>query len=466
MKKNGNYYSLSTKVAISFSLLSSFIFSVSILALYFTLEYYIYHNNTNFLNNEINIIENIFKQHPDDASALKQEIIWEPGLSGSHYMARIFKSNGEVFLETPGMKKIMPAANINELLTQNHSLLRAPLKANHKYYRMMVKRLAINDKEEKFIVIQVAADITHEYHLLQFYKNYLLIMLAVGIILSSLLSYWMAQWLLKPLRQFIDKITTQSIDTLDKQIIIHPNSDEMHRLLTEFNGMLERIHREYQKIQRFSSDVAHELRTPLNNLLLIAEDYLATTSHQENSREIFHSIIDESNRLSKIIDQLLFITQADAMKVTLKKTTFPASEEIKKLIEYFGILAETNHIQLNVAGEATLVADRTLFSQALSNLLSNAIKYSPSGSVIEITIHSTKTGVHITVCDSGVGISATQLPYIFDRFYRVDESRNTSTGGYGLGLSIVKSIMDIHDGEIRVESELGKGSRFTLLFYY
>src|SRR3989344_91943 len=255
MKKNCNYYSLSTKVAISFSLLSSFIFSVSILALYFTLEYYIYHNNTNFLNNEINIIENIFKQHPDDASALKQEIIWEPGLSGSHYMARIFKSNGEVFLETPGMKKIMPAANINELLTQNHSLLRAPLKANHKYYRMMVKRLAINDKEEKFIVIQVAADITHEYHLLQFYKNYLLIMLAVGIILSSLLSYWMAQWLLKPLRQFIDKITTQSIDTLDKQIIIHPNSDEMHRLLTEFNGMLERIHREYQKIQRFSSDV-------------------------------------------------------------------------------------------------------------------------------------------------------------------------------------------------------------------
>lgn len=472
MNRQNKYYSLSTKICLSFVLLSILIFSVTTISLYFILKYYIYQSSSSFLENEVSLVTNIIQKHPHDTNALRQEIIWEPKINDNKFMIRIIDHQGNVLIQTKDIEQIIPnqylVANKKVLLAFDKTLM---VKSIHgkRYYRLLYE--SINNPSAKKTnsptPIMVAVDVSREYRVLNHYKNYLILIFVFGVLISWLLAYFVSRWLVKPVRKLADKITDMSIENMDEKVTFYAGSKEVNILIQEFNDMLERISKSYQQIRNFTSDVAHELRTPINNMMLACEDYFSTKKNQEtNPDDIIELTIDECKHVAKIIEQLLFIVKADAMKVELLKTNINIFEEIKKLTDYFSVLASKYKIQFQINGNKDIYAsvDKMLFLRAISNLITNAIKYTNPGGRIKLNFFRQNNDICIEVQDTGIGIAENDIEFIFDRFYRADQSRNKQTGGYGLGLSIVKSIMDLHNGQVTVASQLNVGTVFTLQF--
>jgi len=235
-------------------------------------------------------------------------------------------------------------------------------------------------------------------------------------------------------------------------------------LSNKFNTMLDRLQISFNRVEQFSSDISHELRNPLNNLIGSTELVLSKTSCVNEYQTVLESNMEEYQHLKKLIDRLLFLAKSDSGAVVVSKTEINVADEISKIVEYYQDLVDEKNITLSIEGSSVSInADPILFKQVINNLLLNAIKYSKSGgSIIFGFEKSSNNTLCIKVKDSGIGIDEQHLPYIFERFYRVDGSRAAMTGGVGLGLAICKSIIELHDGQINVDSQLGKGSTFTI----
>jgi two-component system heavy metal sensor histidine kinase CusS len=182
-------------------------------------------------------------------------------------------------------------------------------------------------------------------------------------------------------------------------------------------------------------------------------------------RQVLESSLEECGRLSRIIDSLLFVARAENTEVRIQASWFDATHEIQAVLDFYEALSSEQGVKLEARGQAPLYGDMVLFRRALSNLLGNALRHTPQGGTVLVTIEN-EAGqwVEVRVKDNGSGIPAEHLPRIFDRFYRVDPARSRHPEGTGLGLAIVKSIMELHGGSITVESEVGKGTTFTLRF--
>lgn len=259
----------------------------------------------------------------------------------------------------------------------------------------------------------------------------------------------------------MEKITAQS---LDKRIELNEWPKELRNLADRFNGMLDRIQLSFMQLSRFSSDIAHELRTPIHNLGSMAEIALLKDKSSHEYRQIMESSLHEYRHLSKLIENLLFIARSDHGEIRLKKVLTEAWKEIASICDYYQALADEKQIMLSCIGNAKIEVEPTLFKRAISNLISNALRYTPSNGKIIIDIQSMQESAQITIHDTGAGISQEHLTNIFDRFYRVDPSRAVHSGGMGLGLSIVKSIIDLHHGSIKIDSSINIGTSVYLKF--
>jgi two-component system heavy metal sensor histidine kinase CusS len=235
---------------------------------------------------------------------------------------------------------------------------------------------------------------------------------------------------------------------------------ELRALAAEFDRMQERLRQSFARLAQFSDDLAHELRTPVSNLMGAAEVAIAQPRSGDEYRETLASMLEETQGMRRMIDELLFLARAEQPERWLARTTLDARSEASAVIEFYAALADEKRIALTLEGAGEVYADRTLLRRALSNLLANALQYTPPGGNVRIVIDGSSIAVH----DDGPGIEARHLPHIFDRFYRVDEARTRNLEGTGLGLAIVKSIVALHGGEAEVKSEPGHGSVFTLRF--
>jgi two-component system, OmpR family, heavy metal sensor histidine kinase CusS len=218
-------------------------------------------------------------------------------------------------------------------------------------------------------------------------------------------------------------------------------------------------------LSRFSADLAHELRTPVNNLRGEAGVALSQARTPEEYRRTLESSMEEYARLGRLIDNMLFLARADSPTPGITRMACDAQQAIEVVREYYEALAEDQGITVRCDGQGMVVADPVLFRQAVSNLLSNSLNYTPTGGCVLIRARQLEgQGLEVVVSDTGCGIAAEHLPRIFDRFYRVNPARAKHPNGSGLGLAIVKSIIKLHDGKVDVQSEVGKGTRFTLTF--
>jgi two-component system heavy metal sensor histidine kinase CusS len=226
--------------------------------------------------------------------------------------------------------------------------------------------------------------------------------------------------------------------------------------------MLERLEDSFTRLSQFSADLAHELRTPIANMLGEAQVTLTRTRSPEEYREVIESSVAECERLSGIVDNLLFLARAESADRQIHPTLFDGGPAIEKIAAYYETIAEDRHVTIRCTGEGEISADAVLFSRAVSNLVDNALRFTPDGGGISISIAERDAHSEISVSDTGCGISAEHLPRVFDRFYRADSSR--SSEGVGLGLALVKSIVDLHRGSARLDSEVNRGTTVILTF--
>lgn len=240
--------------------------------------------------------------------------------------------------------------------------------------------------------------------------------------------------------------------------------DELEALSTALNRMIARIEHSFRHVNRFSADASHELRTPLTVLRGELEAIAQRPNLPLDVRETIGSALEETERLSKIVESLLAISRLDAGEALMTRERFDLTELVTDTADQMRLLAEDKQIALKCAatGRVEVEGDQGRVKQVVVNLVDNAIKYTGEGGTVEINVGVVNGSAVLEVTDSGVGIPSEAISHVFERFYRVDKARSRQMGGAGLGLSIVKSICAAHQGRVSVESSEGKGSRFTV----
>jgi two-component system heavy metal sensor histidine kinase CusS len=226
--------------------------------------------------------------------------------------------------------------------------------------------------------------------------------------------------------------------------------------------MLKRLEDSFARLSQFSADLAHELRTPIGNILGEAQVALTRDRAPGEYREVIASTIAECERLSGIVDNLLFVARVDAAREPIAWKQFDARAAVEKIAAFYQTIAEDRHVAINCSGEGEIHADPVLFQRAVSNLVDNALRFTPEGGTIQISIAGKDAQSEVTVSDNGCGIAPEHLPRVFDRFYRADSSR--SSDGAGLGLALVRSIVELHGGSAAIESKIGQGTTVKLTF--
>lgn len=286
----------------------------------------------------------------------------------------------------------------------------------------------------------------------------LLLVLALG-------PWLIARMALAPLRRFRSLAASIGERSLDQRISEGDLPADLADLAREFNAMLARIDKGYRRLQEFSADLAHELRTPIATLMgrhQVALSQQRTTAHL---REVLEGDIEELERLSRVIGDMLFIAQAEHGRSELKLEAVDLEAEAARVADYLSVVAEERAVTVQVQGRAQTRAERLLVQRAITNLVSNAIRHARPRSTVEVRIASDRDGTGLQVMNVGEAIPPEHLDRIFDRFYRVDASRTRMSGGTGLGLAIVRSIMEAHGGTVAASSDAAAGRTvFTLHF--
>ena len=278
--------------------------------------------------------------------------------------------------------------------------------------------------------------------------------------------YWLMRRSLEPVDEITERAEGITSSNLSERLPIIRTGDELERLSTALNRMIERLDDAFQHINRFSADASHELRTPLTILQLELEGIVHDDPLNESFERHIGSALEETHRMSRIVESLLAISRLDAGEVKLDKLHLNLSELVARTAGEMKVLAQDKSIALSISVEegVYLEGDRTHLQQVVLNLVDNAIKYTQEGGAIHVRLYVKDWRTIIEVSDNGAGIPSHALPHVFERFYRADKARSRASGGAGLGLSIVKAICTAHRAAIFVTSEEGKGSSFSVEF--
>lgn len=298
--------------------------------------------------------------------------------------------------------------------------------------------------------------------------RFAVILLPLTVILTVLIGYRLIRRTLLPVRQMTETVQEiQKDGDLSRRIGVSQETgkDEFYQLAGTFDGMLESLEQAFRRERQFTSDVSHELRTPVSVILAQCEASLNRTDlSEEQSKEIL-LIRKKAGEMSQMISQLLLLSRADQGRQQLNKEEINISELTEIIVEEQKMLAQRRKIEVHTEIEPDITGylDESFYIRMLDNLISNAVSYGKEGGNIKVTLHQIPSGVRGTVEDDGIGISRDDQVHIWERFYRVDASRTGKEDGShsGLGLSMAKWIAQAHGGNVRVESELGKGSCFT-----
>jgi two-component system heavy metal sensor histidine kinase CusS len=241
---------------------------------------------------------------------------------------------------------------------------------------------------------------------------------------------------------------------------------ELLALADTFNAMLDRLEQSFARLSRFSADIAHELRTPIHNLRVGVEVALGQSRSPEAYRDVLHSNLEECGRLGRLIDNLLFLARSENPQTQIAREPLDVGRELAAVCEFSEAAAQEAgvHLAVAVSGSLQLDANRALFQRALGNLVANAIAHTPPGGSITLAAEVDEVATRVTVADTGHGIPAEHLPHVFDRFYRVDQARSSASGNVGLGLAIVRSIVELHGGTVSLTSTVGKGTQIHMSF--
>jgi heavy metal sensor kinase len=298
--------------------------------------------------------------------------------------------------------------------------------------------------------------------------NHLFLQLALGLPLAIFIvaigGYILVRRALTPVEQVTRAAERITQHNLSERLPVAHTGDELERLALSLNRMIARLDDAFQNSKRFVADASHELRTPLTILHGELESFAADTRLDSELRERAASLLEEVVHLSKIVGQLFTLSRLDAGEGQTEWTHFDLAEIAKTTAEQMSLLAEDKKISIacNIKQPVPVEGDRVRLKQIVVNLLDNAIKYTPQNGAIQLSVNAVNGHAILEVADNGIGIPAEALPHIFERFYRVDQTRSADSESAGLGLSIVKSICTAHGAEVEVQSTVRDGSCFRV----
>jgi heavy metal sensor kinase len=352
---------------------------------------------------------------------------------------------GEV---TPGLAGLPPEGRLENVGARAGSL------------RFLSQNL---DVDGRTYTVQVAAPLRDLQQGLHDALWLLIPMFPIALLLASACGYWVSRRALAPVDRITQTARTVTAESLAQRLEVPPTGDELARLSETLNDMIGRLESSFCKISQFTADASHELRTPLAIVRTTAEVALRAPTKDEH-REALERIVAEVGRTSQLLDNLLVIAKADAGS-EVRKTRVDAAAVARDAAAEIAVLARMKQIDFVIGmpdAPIYVTADPQALHRLLLILLDNAVKYTTTAGRVQLTLEQREADVWIRVRDTGIGIPADDQPLIFDRFYRVDRARSRSHGGAGLGLAIGRWIVDMHQGEIFVESEVDRGSLFSV----
>lgn len=292
----------------------------------------------------------------------------------------------------------------------------------------------------------------------------LLVSVPAGLIAAFFIGRWMSRVALTPLAQLADATRTIDIDDLRRRLPFRGAHDELDAVAVAFNGTLARLEHAVGEMRQFSTALAHELRTPLAALRGDIEMAMLQPGGSDDVRRRFASQLEEIDKLKRLIDQILMLARAEAGETRLTLDAVDLRELAASLVEQLEPVAQAKGIALQFerAGAVIVQGDADWLKRLVLNLLDNAITFTPQGGRVAVAVLREGMAARLAVQDTGIGIDPEAKPHIFERFFRADPARSSRVDGVGLGLSLVKWIVDRHHGRIDVESQPGKGSTFTV----
>ena len=276
--------------------------------------------------------------------------------------------------------------------------------------------------------------------------------------------YTLARRALSPVDRIVDVANRITATDLHQRVdVLNPN-DELGRLAQTFNALIDRLQKAIEEMRRFTADAAHELRTPLAVLRSGIDVALRAPRTAQEYRQALEAAADEANRLTRLADQLLFLSRQAAGMMQIDREEMRLDALVKDVAEQFAGRTDEAGVALTVEPLEpwTVRGDDIRLSQVFYNVLENAIKYTPRGGRVAVRGRAVDHRIEIEVEDTGLGIPPEHLPHVFKRFYRVEQSRNAERGGSGLGLAIAQSAIEAHGGTISIKSTPGRGTVVSL----
>lgn len=438
--------SIKVKLFVYYCIISFVIFGILGVFLYFSLEDVILRSIDTTLSTKAKAIATLISEDEGTNFQFSDEILKEYSQHSKHYFQILEGSKIIEKSESLGSKILPIIKNAQTISFKDEPI------------RIVPFSFFINNKP---YIVECAQDIDDKIDLLQTYLSILSIAILFAILLSALSGLFVVNTMLKPLKSISNTISKLSESNLSKSHIDENVAKELKPLAIAFNRTFERLDSVFSKQKQFVADVSHELKTPLSVILMETEIALRKQRSLEEYINTIDQIKESAKHMKDIIETLFKLIKIENTQL-LEKQTCDIKQIIEKAFEILKSQLEKRHIDYGIEGDTfTLEADKTLLLEVFINLIDNAIKYNKENGTIKVFIFDTKS---VDILDSGIGIPKEALDNLFDKFYRADPSRSKSTEGLGLGLSLVKEILDLHKAKIEIHSTHNIGTKVTITF--
>ncbi len=378
---------------------------------------------------------------------------------------QIFGPTGAITIQSPHIKRqdIPLSRGALESALQGRSIFQSVRFAGESPVRLITVPIVAGGA--LINVVQVGTSLQPVEEALRRLLLVLAVMLPVALAVSLAAGWFLAGWALRPVGSITRAAQRIAEGDLSQRLTVPLAADEIGTLVATFNEMIARLDASFQQVRRFSADASHELRTPLTVMKGETELALRRPRAAEDYTSVLESNLEEIDRLTRIVDELLFLSRADLGEVTMASLPVRLDELLQEVQKQASVLGQEHNVQvaLGALTPATILGDELRLRELLLNLVDNAVKYSKPDGKVELSLTTGGGQARLSVSDQGIGIPPETRARIFDRFYRTNEARAHAKRGTGLGLAICRWIAEAHRGRVEVQSQSNEGSRFTVV---
>ena len=449
------------KIAIKLTIVYALMFSLVLLLLnasiLYGVKYYLYNQDKNQIEDTQTVILNNIKSQNEKLDLSNEEIFLDVPSDQNIYI-RIIQEDGKILNSSDDFNY-----EIKEPQDKTNPLLENVKHLEENEEDFLYKNVKFESKEYGTVYIQIVKDMDDEYDFMEILFVFMVIADLIGTIASLVLGYIVSMRMLKPIDYITETAKNISINNLKERIEGNDSDDELNRLVNTFNNMIDRLQGSFDRQIQFVSDASHELRTPIAVIQGYANllDRWGKDDREALEKSIY-AIKLEATNMADLVEKLLFLARGDSSTQLIEKKEFYLSGLVNEVVRESKLIAPNHIITSNQNDTVSINADYKMLKQMLRILIDNSIKFTPEQNKIDVSLEAQDKLVKLTVSDTGIGIPKDESKNIFHRFYIVDKSRSKDKGGTGLGLSIAKWIIDMHQGNVDVESEEGKGTKITV----